>query len=107
MERGRYWGVILDGPYAGDVLEHHSSQYMFATAMNPFAATFEPEQAPSLMNVETHVLYHHRMQLGGRFYGVWMDRVMIGPDDMTRTVLALIDMDPAQAKLCEYRPNSL
>lgn len=110
MRRGRYWGFILDGEHAGDVLEHEHNTYQYPVVSYPaHEAVFRmPEDVVAVLpSYSTITLFHHKMQLGDRVYGVWMDQAMERPDDMTRAILALIDMDPGQARMCEITRRPL
>lgn len=110
MLRGRYWGFILDGEHAGDVLEHEHNQYQYPVATYPpYEAVFaSPEDVVAILpTYSTITLFHKKMQIGDRVYGVWADQVTERPEDMTRAVLALIDMDPGQARMCEITRRPL
>lgn len=103
MQRGNYWGFILDGSDAGNVLESDHSWVVISRVQSPVVDFFEETSAvdSSLAFSETR-LFHQRMTIGDRQYGVWCLHPLAAEEDFTKAVLLLIDMDPGQARLCEF-----
>lgn len=102
--RGRYYGFIFGGPSHGQVLESEQSFYRVPIVRNITASFMEENQSDPIhvSDLDVRVYHHLEVVIGRRVYGVWMDETdpAIHTDDIA---VALIDMDPDQARFCEVR----
>jgi hypothetical protein len=107
MERGRYFGFFLDGEHAGQVQEATSRIYETFRPPPVIAAAYTHESDAGGLLPSFEIIreqwYHQEAVIGGRSYGVWMRTQVPDIEDYSAAILALIDMDPVQARLCETR----
>lgn len=113
MERGRFFGFFLDGPDAGRVQEASSRFYtvLRPSPVSAVAYTYGSDAGRLLSAFEPirEEWHHQEVVIGDRTYGVWMRTAFPSVDEynaaIPTAILALIDMDPVQARLCETRPR--
>lgn len=99
MIRQRYYGLMIDGPKVGQVLESgYDAHRMIEGNLTAEFVTDDADFTTDTLNVVT--LYHHIIHIGPRRYGIWTYSQRYLPEDGIRAILVLIDSSSAQARLC-------
>jgi hypothetical protein len=108
--RGRYFGFYVSGEFRGQVQEANSPEYQIPRINHgePYVAEFYSADAPiSIESVyEIERWHHNKIGIGNREYGAWTTSSHPDQGAFTEALLTLIDMDPAQARMCETRPRA-